>query len=499
MLSLGIDSGTGNTKALVLDLEAGRVIALAQRTYETISGLPHGQVEQLPQTWIDAIDETIRECLDAVGGRKTDIVAIGVSAQQHGLVTLDTKNQVIRPAKLWCDTSAAAQSDRLNKAFGSVEELIERTGNAMFSGYTAPKLLWLKENEPQNFRRIRTILLPHDYINFWLTGERQMEYSDASGTGLMNVRTRTWYAPLLEFIDKNLASKFPPLRSSARPAGLLRSVHARVWGLREDVLVSAGGGDNMLGAVGTGNIKPNLVTVSLGTSGTVCAFTEKPLVDPKGELATFCDSTEHWLLLACTMNVGLAIQQTMKLFQWDAATLEKSVAAAPPGARGLLFLPYLQGERFPNLPRGSGVLHGLNFENMNASEISRAMVEGITMGLARALKRLVDLGVAPKDLRVTGGGSKSVVWRQIVADVFGCPVVGMKVSEGAALGAAVQAAWTYCQVKGKPVALEELASDAVKADKKTRVEPNKETQELYAELQSRHVDLTRKLAVGGYL
>jgi xylulokinase len=199
------------------------------------------------------------------------------------------------------------------------------------------------------------------------------------------------------------------------------------------------------------------------------------------------------------MNAALAIQQTMKLFRWDAATLEKNVSMIPPGARGLLFLPYLQGERFPNLPGGCGVLHGLNLGNMSAAEIARAIVEGITTGLARALKRIVDLGVAPKELRVTGGGSKSAVWRQIVSDCFGCPVVALKVSEGAALGAAIQAAWTYCQVKGKPIALEELVKDAVKIDRKTRVEPNREIQNLYAELQARQADLTRKLATGGYL
>jgi xylulokinase len=499
MLCLGIDSGTKSTRALLLDMDSGQVVALAQQTYETIAGSPRGQVEQSPQTWIDATDATIRECLTKIDKRKADVVAIGVSGQQHGLVTLDAKNQPIRPAKLWCDTSAATQSEKLNKVFGSVDELIERTGNAMFPGYTAPKLLWLKENEPQNFRRIRTVLLPHNYINFWLTGERQMEYSDASGTGLMDVRTRSWYAPLFEFIDKDLASRFPPLRSSARPAGLLRSVRAKEWGLRGHVLVSAGGGDNMLGAIGTGNIKPDMVTVSLGTSGTVYAFAEKPVIDPKGELAAFCDSTDHWLSLACTMNVAFAVQRTMKLFQWDATTLEKSVAAVALGARGLLFLPYLQGERLPNLPLGCGVLHGLNLENMNAPEIARAIVEGITMGLSRGLKRMIGLGIAPKELRVTGGGSKSAVWRQIVADAFGYPVVALKVPEGAALGAAMQAAWTYCRVKGKPVAMDQLARDAVKIDRKTRAEPNKEARELYVELQARQADLTRKLATGGYL
>lgn len=499
MLCLGLDSGTKSTKALVLDLKSGKIVAIAQQSYETIAGLPHGHVEQAPQTWIDAADATIRECIARIDKRKIDIVAIGVAAQQHGLVALDAKNEPIRPAKLWCDISTAAQSEKLNKAFGSGNELIERTGNAMFPGYTASKLLWLKENEPQNFRRIRSILLPHDYINFWLTGEKRMEHGDASGTGLMDVRTRKWYAPLMEFIDKNLAAKFPPLRSSTRPVGLLRNVHREGWGLGHDVLVSAGGGDNMLGALGTGNIKPNMVTVSLGTSGTVYGFTQKPIVDPKGEVATFCDSTEHWLLLACTMNVAFVIEQLMRLFQWDEAMLEEKVKAVPAGARDLLFLPYLQGERLPNLPGGSGVLHGLNLENMNPPEIARAVVEGVTMGLAYGLKRIVDRGIVPNELRLTGGGSRSPVWRQIMADVFGYPVIASKIPEGAALGAAIQAAWTYCQVKGKPIALDRLVRDAVKLDRKTRTEPDKENHAFYTELLGRQTDLTRKLTTGGYL
>jgi xylulokinase len=499
MLCLGIDSGTTSTKTLVLEVESGKILASAQQSYEPIPGLPRGYVEQDPQTWIDAVSVTIRESLAQIGNRKSDIVAIGVSAQQHGLVALDAKNESIRPAKLWCDTSTASQTEKLNKAFGVVEELIERTGNAMVPGYTAPKLLWLKENEPQNFRRIRTVLLPHDYVNFWLTGERQMEHGDASGTGLLDVRTRQWYRPLFDFIDKNLFSKFPPLRSSTRPAGLLRNSLREEWGLSGEILVSAGGGDNMLSALGTGNIKAGMVTVSLGTSGTVYAFTEQPIIDSKGELAAFCDSTGHWLLLACTMNVAVGVERIASLFGWDVPMLEAKVASVPAGARGLLFLPYLQGERLPNLPRGSAVLHGLNLENMNPPEIARSVIEGITMGLAYGLKRVVDLGIEPTELRVTGGGSKSALWRQIVADVFGYPVAALKVAEGAALGGAIQAAWTYCQVKGKPVALEKLVRGLIKIDKKSRREPRKDDQALYTDLRGRQKDLTRKLAASGYL
>jgi xylulokinase len=422
-----------------------------------------------------------------------------VSAQQHGLVALDEVNEPLRPAKLWCDVSTEPQCEEFNKEFGGPEGIIECIGNPMLPGYTAPKLLWLKENEPSNFRRLTSVLLPHDYLNFWLTGERQMEYGDASGTGLLDVRTRKWCQPILKFIDPRLESMLPPLRSSKRPAGLLRSTLREEWGLSDDALVSAGSGDNMMSAIGTGNIRPGVVTVSLGTSGTICAFSEEPSIDPKGEVACFCDATDHWLLLTCTMNVAVATEQVREMFGWEIPTLEERVAAIPAGAGGLVFLPYLQGERTPNLPKGVGVFHGLTTENMKPDFIARAVVEGVTLGLAYGLRRFKDLSLAPAEIRLTGGGSKSAVWRQIAADVLGLPTVALQVTEGAALGAAIHAAWTYCQVKGKPLALEKLVDDLVVVDKRTRLEPNKEAQAIYRELLLRQIDLTKKLKTGGYL
>lgn len=499
MLSLGIDSGTKSTKTLVLDIESGKVLALAQRTYGTIEGLPPGHVEQDPQTWLDAAEATIAECLEKIGKRRSEICAVGVGAQQHGLVALDEANQPLRPAKLWCDVSTEPQCEEFNKKFGGPEGLIERIGNPMLPGYTAPKLLWLKENEPSNFARLTSVLLPHDYLNLWLTGERQMEYGDASGTGLMDVRTRKWCEPILKFIDPKLESMLPPLRSSKRPAGLLRSVLREKWGLAEDALVSAGSGDNMMSAIGTGNIRPGVVTVSLGTSGTICAFAEEPVIDPRGEVAAFCDATDHWLPLTCTMNVAVATEQVRELFGWDIPTIEKRVAAVPPGAGGILFLPYLQGERTPNLPASTGVFHGLTTENMKPEFMARAVVEGVTLGLAYGLRRFKDLEIVPAEIRLTGGGSKSAVWRQIATDVLGVPTVALKVTEGAALGAAIHGAWTYCQVKGKPISLEKLVDDLVLVEKKTRVEPGKAASLLYGELLLKGIDLTKKLRTAGYL
>src|SRR5213595_1480522 len=193
MLCVGIDSGTTSCKALILDAESGKVLASARAPQPFVEGLPHGHVEQDPRIWIEVAESVLGACLEKLGERRKEIVAIGVSAQQHGLVVLDDQNQPLRPAKLWCDTSTAEQAERLNRAFGNAEELIRRTGNVMVSGYTAPKLLWLKENEPEAFEHTRTVLLPHDFLNFWLTGERQMEYGDASGTGLLDIQSRTWW------------------------------------------------------------------------------------------------------------------------------------------------------------------------------------------------------------------------------------------------------------------------------------------------------------------
>ena len=499
MLSLGIDSGTRSTRTLALDSDSGEVIAFAQHAYGTVEGLPSGHVEQEPNVWLEAAAATILECLEKVGSRRTEIRAIGVTAQQHGLVALDEANEPLRPAKLWCDVSTAAQCEEFNKGFGGLEGLLERIGNPMLPAYTAPKLLWLKQNEPANFRRLTSVLLPHDYLNFWLTGERQMEYGDASGTGFMDVRTREWSTPILRFIDPRVESMLPPLRSSRRPAGLLRSTLREEWGLPDDVLVSAGSGDNMMSAIGTGNIRPGIVTMSLGSSGTICAFSEGPVIDPKGEVAAFCDATDHWLPLTCTMNVAVATEQTRELFGWDIPMMEERVAAVPPGAGGILFLPYLQGERTPNLPKSSAVFHGLTTENMKPDLMARAVVEGVTLGLAYGLRRFRDLGLVPQEIRLTGGGSQSAVWRQIAADVLGFPTVALRVAEGAALGAALQALWTFAQVKGNPVSLEKLVDDVVVVDKESQIEPDRDAHSLYRELLLRRNDLTKKLRTAGYL
>lgn len=499
MLTLGIDSGTQSTRTVVLDTESGEILASAQRPHEMIPGLPPGHMEQDPQVWLNAVDDTVRECLARLGSRKNDVAAIGVSAQQHGLVVLDKENDVIRPAKLWCDTSAAAQCEQFGREFGGARGLIELAGNPILPGYTAPKILWLKQNEPARFEEANCFLLPHDYINFWLSGEKRMEYGDASGTGFMDIRSRKWCAPLCNFIDPELTNYMPKPDSSRGAVGLLRDTLREQWGLAESPLVSAGGGDNMMGAIGTGNTAPGVLTASLGTSGTLYSYSEKPVIDPEGEIAAFCDSTDAWLPLVCTMNVTVATERVREMFGWDYARLEKEIASAPAGADGLLFLPYLNGERTPNLPGGRGVLHGLNTANMTPAHLARATMEGVTLGLAYGLRRFRELGIEPAEIRLTGGGSKSAVWRQMCADVFGVPTVCLASSEAAALGAAVQAAATHETANGRLTSPRALAGRIVRPDPGTRAEPEKSAAGLYAGLLARQTDLTQRLHAAGYI
>lgn len=494
MFYIGIDSGTQSTKAVVLDFESGAIVAHESKAYGLISGLPAGHLEQHPADWIDAVKFTVSGCLEKLGSRRSEVRGIGVSGQQHGLVVLGQDNEVIRPAKLWCDTSTVEQCDQFAEAFGGREGLIARSGNVILPGYTIPKLLWLKQNEPDHFKRVRSVLLPHDYINFWLTGVKRMEFGDASGTGILNVRTREWDDELIGFVDPSVRSMLPELGSSNAAHGTIRPDLAVEWGISDQVIVSAGGGDNMMGAIGTGNVSSGIITASFGTSGTLYGCSDKPIIDPVGEVAAFCDSTDHWLPLVCTMNVTVVTEQVRGWFGWDHSEMEKQVASVPPGADGVSFLPYLNGERTPNLPNGTGVIHGLNPGSATPAHLARAAMEGATLGLGYGLKRFAALGLAPAEIRLTGGGSKSEVWRQISADVFGVPVVALATAEGAGLGGAIQAA--HADGKGS---YGELCDRLVSLDEATRCEPDAGVSSLYQENLQRQTKMTETLKAAGML
>lgn len=499
MYYIGIDSGTQSTKAVVLDVETGVILATAQEAYGMIEGLSVGHMEQHPQVWMDAVDTTVKSCLCQLGDQKHQVRGIGVSGQQHGLVVLDENDEVVRPAKLWCDTSTVEQCGQFAAAFAGSAGLIELAGNPILPGYTAPKILWLKQNEPENFARVRSVLLPHDFINFRLTGVKRMEYGDASGTGLMNVRTREWCDDLIDFIDPRLREMLPPLGSSNERHGVLSEEWCAAWGLSGEIVISAGGGDNMMGAIGTGNVKPGVITASLGTSGTLYGCMDAPVIDAKGEIAGFCDSTDQWLPLVCVMNVTVVTEQIRSLFGWSLEELEDQILQSEPGAQGLQFLPYLTGERTPNLPEGSGVMHGLTPENMTAGNMGRAAMEGATLGLAYGLKRFREQGMSPAEIRMTGGGSKSSAWRQIAANIFGVPVVALATAEGAGLGAAIQAAALVAKESGGDENYQSLTERLVKVDEFTRCQPDSHWVEFYEEKLNRQVKLTVTLKQAGLL
>jgi xylulokinase len=485
---LGIDSGTQGVKAVALDLDSGRVVAEARAPHRLIAGLPAGHMEQHPRDWVAALDRVLREVCATID--RSRVRGIGVSGQQHGFVPLDADRQVIRPAKLWCDTSTTEECARITAKLGGLKGAVRHTGNAILPGYTAPKILWLKRREPAHYRRLRHVLLPHDFLNFHLTGRLCMEAGDASGTALLDVRRRDWSRPAIEAIDPGLADWLPPLIDARATAGLLRTDLAATYRLRPDVYVSAGGGDNMMGAIGTGNVVPGVVTASLGTSGTIYAHAARPVVDPQGEIAAFCDSTGGWLPLLCTMNVTTVTEAVRGLLELDHAGLDRAVAGVPAGAGGLAFLPYLAGERTPNVPNGTGVLFGLTGRTVAEGHLARAAMEGVALGLNYGLRRLNQLGVRPKEIRLTGGGSKSRAWRQIMADVFQVPVVAMQQDEGAALGGALQAAWCVSGLDGRLGSLAKLASRVVALDPKTRCEPRKAHAALYRDLQGIHDELS---------
>jgi xylulokinase len=490
---IGIDSGTQSTKTIVLDSESGAIVGSASVAYELIEGLPPGHKEQDPSIWVSAVRETVSRVIREAHFDPARIRAIGVSGQQHGFVPLNSADEVIRPAKLWCDTSTGPECDEIVGCLGGLSATIDAVGNGVPPGFTASKILWLKKHEPTHFAALRTILLPHDYINFSLTGKKWMEWGDASGTALLDVRSRTWSRSALNAIDPGLETMLPPLLPPDQVGGTVRDELARELGLPSDVVVSAGGGDNMMGAIGTGNVLPGVVSVSLGTSGTIYACSSAPVVDPQGEIAAFCDSTGKWLPLVCTMNVTVATEMVRERFKLSHDDLAAAAAATKPGNDGLLLIPFFEGERTPDVADGTGVYFGLRERTYDVPHFARAAMEGTTLGLNYGLNRMRQLGIEPREIRATGGGSKSAVWRQILADIFNTDVVCQQSEEGAALGAAIQAMWAYRRSRGERVGIEDLCQRFAQIDETTRVSPRSEASAIYRQLQLLHDQIVSQL------
>ena len=433
----GVDCGTQSTKALLLDAGTDEVVAIGRAPHDLVER-DDGTREQDPRWWITALQAAVGSALAQAG--RVEVAGLGVSGQQHGLVALDASDRPVRPAKLWNDTTTVAECDALTAALGGPEAVLELTGNLFLPGYTAPKVAWLRRHEPAAYEEAARFCLPHDYLNLWLTGAFATEPGDASGTAYFDVRSRSYAAPVLAAIDggRDWDASLPPLVDSLSVIGELTSAAATALALPASLPVSAGGGDNMCAAIGAGAVVDGPLVVSLGTTGTAFGHRDEPAVRPQGNAAAFCDSTGGWLPLACTLNCTLATEWVRSLFGLDRDAFEAALRASPPGARGLVFLPHLSGERTPNVPLGAAAFAGMRADH-GVDDVVRAVAEGVTLGLAFAFGALRRAGLEPSEVTLIGGGAASDAWGQLCADAFDLPVRRHPSPEVAALGAARQA------------------------------------------------------------
>ncbi|NLC56876.1 MAG: xylulokinase [Armatimonadetes bacterium] len=445
---LGIDVGTSGTKALVIR-EDGRTLGSATVDYPLATPRP-GWAEQDPADWWRATGAAVRAACQRASLAPEQISAIGLSGQMHGSVFLDEAHQVLRPAILWCDQRTAAQCETITAHVGA-ENVVRITCNRVLTGFTAPKIVWLKEHEPETYARVRKVLLPKDYLRFRLTGEFATEVSDASGTALFDVPRRQWSGEILDALEIP-TSWLPKVYESPEVSGRVSAAAAAETGLKAGTPVVGGGGDQAAGAVGNGIVSPGAVSIALGTSGVVFAYADEPVMDPQLRTHTFCHAVPgKWHVMGVMLSAGgslrwyrdtlaepeVAVARRLGVDPYEVITDE--AAQAPLGAEGLLFLPYLTGERTPYPdPNARGVFFGLSLRH-DHRHLARAVIEGVSFGLRDSFDILRELGVPIGEVRVAGGGARSRLWREILAAMLGMPLSQAAAEEGPALGVALLA------------------------------------------------------------
>jgi len=446
---LSVDVGTSGTKAL-LARDDGTVVGTT--TIEYPMETPRtGWAEQDPAVWLRSSKEAVSQLM-TLHRHDTHVVAIGLTGQMHGLVLLDAHGTVLRPAILWCDQRTTTQCRTITELAGGRERLIQLTCNPALEGFTAPKLLWVREHEPDVYARIAHILLPKDYVRWALSGTFASDVSDASGTLLFDVKKRVWSATMLSLMDVPVAW-LPNVTESPVISARLSAEAAAELGLAAGTPIVGGGGDQAAGAIGNGIVHPGLVSSTIGTSGVVFAFSDTIALDPGGRVHTFCHAVPGaWHVMGVTQGAGLSLRWFRDQFsapEMVAAAragldpydlLMREAQRARPGSAGAVWLPYLMGERTPHLDANArGVLFGLTASHTRF-DVIRAIVEGVTFSLRDSLVILQDMGVPAGEVRASGGGARSAFWRQLQADVFGIDVVTINASEGPAYGAALLAA-----------------------------------------------------------
>ena len=440
---LGIDIGTSGTKTLAID-EAGTILAEASAEYPLYHPKPMWS-EQDPEDWWQATIKTVKSVVRKAKLKPQDVKAIGLSGQMHGSVFLDKKDQVVRKALLWNDQRTAAECEEIEQRAGGRKKLIKMVANPALTGFTAPKILWLRNREPKNFAKTTKILLPKDFVRQRLTGEFATEVSDASGMLLLDVAKRNWSKPLLSKLDLD-PQLFATCYESEQVTGKLLPAVAKQLGLSTDCVVVGGAGDCAANGVGTGVVKKGVLSTSIGTSGVMFVHSDKVEIDPEGRLHTFCHAVHgKWHMMGVNLTAGGSLQWfrerlCAELGKKAYDILDQEAQAVAPGAEGLFFLPYLAGERTPHAdPDARGSLVGLTLKHTRG-HIARAIMEGVTYSMRDSLEIIQEMGVPVRQIRVSGGGSKSALWRQLQADVFGQKVVTINAEQGPAFGVALLAA-----------------------------------------------------------
>ena len=443
MYFLGIDIGTGGTRALVID-QSGSVVSSASEEHKPFASPQIGWAEQDPTDWWRACGVAVRDALKRGSVRAEQIACVGFSGQMHGAVLLDAQGSVVRPALIWCDVRTEKQAQELTSLIGA-ERLRELTCNPALTNFTLTKCLWVRENEPENWSRVRSLMLPKDYVRFRLTGERATDLADASGTLLLDVANRRWSQQILDLVQMDPAL-MPALYESPEICGQVSEAGATATGLIAGTPVVAGAGDQAANAIGIGVVSPGAVSATIGTSGVVLAATNLPALDPEGRVHTFCHGmANRWLVMGVTQAAGLSLRWFRDQFgivnghrdSYEDLTTE--AAKIPAGADGLLWAPYLMGERTPYLDASArGMLVGLTVSHTRAHVI-RAILEGVAFSLRDTFTIFEQIKVPVKSIRLGGGGARSPLWRQIQADVYGHEVETVAVEEGAAYGAAILA------------------------------------------------------------
>lgn len=445
---LGIDIGTSGTKTVLFD-RGGNPISSSTAEYPLYQ--PEiGWAEQDPQDWWKAVCITINQVIKDSNINPESISGIGLSGQMHGLVMLDGDGNVLRKSIIWCDQRTAKECVEITEKVGE-KRLIDITANPALTGFTASKILWVRNNEPEIYEKCRKILLPKDYIRYMLTGEFATEVSDASGMQLLDIKNRCWSKEVLNALDIPI-EYLGDVHESIVVSGKVHKKAAEVTGLKENTPVVGGAGDQAAGAIGNGIIKSGQISSTIGTSGVVFAHLDEPIIDEKGRVHTFCHAVPGaWHMMGVTQGAGLSL----KWFRDNFCTNEIEVAKGmgidpyvlmtkeaekvPAGSRGLIYLPYLMGERTPHLnPKAKGVFFGLSAAHTK-NEMLRAVIEGVSYSLLDCMEIIKDTGMNPTNVMVSGGGGKSELWRQILADMFNCKVSTNKSSEGPALGVALLA------------------------------------------------------------